>query len=255
MVVRANSSRPAASGRAIHPQAPCPGSVSATGTASGTGAPRSASTRGLSASDVGSTIRASTIARNTSSARASNPSLAGRRTTHPRSAPWSATRSPPSSVSWVWMLAVDQIIIPAYSAVGRWMPGAGTLALLQLGPAVGSDGKLSASLRSHGRARPRRVHGRSGRPRAPHHATEGTSCDFAPTVPRVEPHGKSLRLHDLFCGGMRSGLWLSLFEELADPGVGAAAADAEDRGWHGVGGVCGRLWRASAGVWIVSSGT
>ena len=40
------------------------------------------------------------------------------------------------------MLAVDQIIIPAYSAVGRWMPGAGTLALLQLGPAVGSDGKL-----------------------------------------------------------------------------------------------------------------
>jgi hypothetical protein len=34
---------------------------------------------------------------------------------------------------------------------------------------------------------------------------------------------------------MRSGLWLPLFEELADPGVVARlAADAEERGWHGV---------------------
>ncbi len=34
---------------------------------------------------------------------------------------------------------------------------------------------------------------------------------------------------------MRSGLWLPLFEELADPGVvSRLAADAEERGWHGV---------------------
>jgi alkanesulfonate monooxygenase SsuD/methylene tetrahydromethanopterin reductase-like flavin-dependent oxidoreductase (luciferase family) len=34
---------------------------------------------------------------------------------------------------------------------------------------------------------------------------------------------------------MRSGLWLPLFEKLADPGVVARlAADAEERGWHGV---------------------
>ncbi|MGH2578068.1 MAG: LLM class flavin-dependent oxidoreductase, partial [Actinomycetota bacterium] len=34
---------------------------------------------------------------------------------------------------------------------------------------------------------------------------------------------------------IRSGLWLPLFEELADPGVVARlAADAEQRGWHGV---------------------
>jgi alkanesulfonate monooxygenase SsuD/methylene tetrahydromethanopterin reductase-like flavin-dependent oxidoreductase (luciferase family) len=36
-------------------------------------------------------------------------------------------------------------------------------------------------------------------------------------------------------GDMRSGLWLPLFEELADPRVVAQlAADAEERGWHGV---------------------
>src|SRR4029450_12455973 len=34
---------------------------------------------------------------------------------------------------------------------------------------------------------------------------------------------------------MRSGLWLPLFEELAEPGVVARlAAEAEERGWHGV---------------------
>ena len=34
---------------------------------------------------------------------------------------------------------------------------------------------------------------------------------------------------------MRSGSWLPLFEELAEPGVVARlAADAEERGWHGV---------------------
>ena len=38
-----------------------------------------------------------------------------------------------------------------------------------------------------------------------------------------------------FRSDMRSGLWLPLFEELADPRVVARlAADAEERGWHGV---------------------
>jgi hypothetical protein len=38
-----------------------------------------------------------------------------------------------------------------------------------------------------------------------------------------------------FRSNMRSGLWLPLFEELADPSVVARlAADAEERGWHGV---------------------
>ncbi len=47
----------------------------------------------------------------------------------------------------VWMLAVEQIVIPAYPTVGRWMPGATTYALMQLGPAVDPDGKLlSASV-------------------------------------------------------------------------------------------------------------
>lgn len=36
-------------------------------------------------------------------------------------------------------------------------------------------------------------------------------------------------------GGLRSGLWLPLFEELADPGlVAQLAVDAEAAGWHGV---------------------
>ncbi len=47
----------------------------------------------------------------------------------------------------VWMLAVEQIVIPSFPAVGRWMPGGATNALLQLGPAIGLDGKLlSASV-------------------------------------------------------------------------------------------------------------
>ncbi len=43
----------------------------------------------------------------------------------------------------VWMLALEQIVIPAFPTVGRWMPGGGaTNALLQLGPAISADGKL-----------------------------------------------------------------------------------------------------------------
>jgi hypothetical protein len=47
----------------------------------------------------------------------------------------------------VWMTAVEHIVIDAYPTVGRWMPGATTYALMQLGPALGFDGKLlSASV-------------------------------------------------------------------------------------------------------------
>jgi len=42
----------------------------------------------------------------------------------------------------VWMLAVEQVLIQAFPAVGRWMPGGATDTLLQLGPAIGLDGKL-----------------------------------------------------------------------------------------------------------------
>jgi ABC-2 type transport system permease protein len=42
----------------------------------------------------------------------------------------------------VWMLAVEQLIIPAYPSVGRWMPGATAYALMQLGPSVDPNGKL-----------------------------------------------------------------------------------------------------------------
>lgn len=42
----------------------------------------------------------------------------------------------------VWMLAVEQIIIPAFPAVGRWLPGGATYALLQLGQEVNANGKL-----------------------------------------------------------------------------------------------------------------
>lgn len=42
----------------------------------------------------------------------------------------------------VWMLAVEQIVIPAFPSIGRWMPGGATNALLQLGPAIDLEGKL-----------------------------------------------------------------------------------------------------------------
>jgi hypothetical protein len=42
----------------------------------------------------------------------------------------------------VWMLAVEQIIIPAFPAIGRWMPGGATDALLRLGPVLSLNGKL-----------------------------------------------------------------------------------------------------------------
>ncbi len=42
----------------------------------------------------------------------------------------------------VWMLAVEQLVIEAFPAVGRWMPVGATYGLLQLGPALNLDGKL-----------------------------------------------------------------------------------------------------------------
>jgi len=40
------------------------------------------------------------------------------------------------------MLAVEQIVIPAFPAIGRWLPGGATSALLLLGPAIGLEEKL-----------------------------------------------------------------------------------------------------------------
>ncbi len=42
----------------------------------------------------------------------------------------------------VWMLAVEQVVLVAFPAVGRWLPGGATNALLQLGPAIVLDGRL-----------------------------------------------------------------------------------------------------------------
>jgi ABC-2 type transport system permease protein len=36
----------------------------------------------------------------------------------------------------VWMLVVEQIVVPRYPAVGRWLPGGATYAWLQLAPAL-----------------------------------------------------------------------------------------------------------------------
>ena len=47
----------------------------------------------------------------------------------------------------VWMTAVEYTVIPAFPAIGRWMPLGATSALFQLGPSMGLDGKLlSASV-------------------------------------------------------------------------------------------------------------
>jgi ABC-2 type transport system permease protein len=42
----------------------------------------------------------------------------------------------------VWMLVVEQILNISYPVVGRWMPGATSFVLLQMGPAMDPDGKL-----------------------------------------------------------------------------------------------------------------
>ena len=47
----------------------------------------------------------------------------------------------------VWMNVVEQIVVNSFPAVGRWMPGGATDALLQLGHTINLDGKLlSASV-------------------------------------------------------------------------------------------------------------
>ena len=42
----------------------------------------------------------------------------------------------------VWMTAVEYTIIPAFPAIGRWMPLGVTSALFQLGPSMGLGGQL-----------------------------------------------------------------------------------------------------------------
>jgi ABC-2 type transport system permease protein len=45
----------------------------------------------------------------------------------------------------VWMLAVEQIVIPAFPTVGHWMPGASAFALLQSGPIDGLEDTLPSA--------------------------------------------------------------------------------------------------------------
>ncbi len=40
----------------------------------------------------------------------------------------------------IWMLAVEQMVIPLFPEVGRWMPFGAASSLLQLGPSYGFDG-------------------------------------------------------------------------------------------------------------------
>lgn len=40
----------------------------------------------------------------------------------------------------IWMLAVEQMVIPQFPEVGRWMPFGAAASLLQLGPSFGFDG-------------------------------------------------------------------------------------------------------------------
>ncbi len=42
----------------------------------------------------------------------------------------------------VWMLVVEQIVVPTYPDLGRWLPGGATYAWLQIGPALHLDGHL-----------------------------------------------------------------------------------------------------------------
>jgi ABC-2 type transport system permease protein len=42
----------------------------------------------------------------------------------------------------VWMLVVEQIIVPTYPVAGRWLPGGATDAWLELGPALNLNGRL-----------------------------------------------------------------------------------------------------------------
>jgi len=42
----------------------------------------------------------------------------------------------------IWMLAVEQMVIPLFPEVGRWMPFAAASSLMQLGPSYGFDDQL-----------------------------------------------------------------------------------------------------------------
>ena len=42
----------------------------------------------------------------------------------------------------IWMLAIEQIVIPLFPDVGRWMPLGAASSLFQFGPTFGLDGEL-----------------------------------------------------------------------------------------------------------------
>jgi ABC-2 type transport system permease protein len=46
----------------------------------------------------------------------------------------------------VWMLVVEQIVVPTYPRLGRWLPGGATYAWLQIGPALHLGGHLLPTL-------------------------------------------------------------------------------------------------------------
>jgi len=48
----------------------------------------------------------------------------------------------------VWMLAVEHIAVPAHPSIGRWMPLATTISLLQLSPVYDPDHELLSVLPS-----------------------------------------------------------------------------------------------------------
>jgi ABC-2 type transport system permease protein len=45
----------------------------------------------------------------------------------------------------VWMLAVEQILVTSYPAIGKWMPTGASFGLLQLGPLGSTEGALLAA--------------------------------------------------------------------------------------------------------------
>ena len=92
------------------------------------------------------------------------------------------------------MLALEQIVIPSFPTVGRWMPGGATNALLQLGPAIPPTGSCCPHPRV-GSSSPNTPPWRSPWRSSSHH--ERTSCDAAPMT--CEPPNRCCR--DTLPGG------------------------------------------------------
>ena len=101
----------------------------------------------------------------------------------------------------IWMLAIEQMVIPLFPEVGRWMPFAAASSLMQLGQSYGRP----VAVRRHGWARPGRLHRRDGRPRARHHTQAGrpvtsrstkgiTQCSYVASPPSVSAQWPRWRL-------------------------------------------------------------